>query len=343
MIRKCILHIGLHKTGSSSIQQSLYSNLKEENFSYLDLKEPNHSSRLYSLFFEFPEKYHMNKIKGLNANQIQQLNNETLGLIDLSIQNNQSEFIIISAEDISVLSLPALNKLKTLLDKYFVEIFVVAYVRSPQTYFSSSFQEGVKAGWVKFDPTLYYQNYQTKLEKFDTVFGKDYVDVSEFSPNKLFEKDAVLDFCKKFNIEFNKDQVIRTNESLKKEALCLLYTYYKYGPGYGIGENVQTENNILINKLNNIGNTNVSFSPSVIEKIVNDNSKDIEWIEERMGHTFSDCDIQSKDFDIKSEECLLKIDDDTLNALFKLLDRPPIKVSNSFEVANLVHELRLNI
>jgi len=43
IMRECILHIGLHKTGTSSIQQSLYRNPTVRGVDYPDLGRPNGS------------------------------------------------------------------------------------------------------------------------------------------------------------------------------------------------------------------------------------------------------------------------------------------------------------
>lgn len=46
----CILHVGPAKTGSSSIQQTLYKELNDPYFEYADLGEPNHNRQLFTVF-----------------------------------------------------------------------------------------------------------------------------------------------------------------------------------------------------------------------------------------------------------------------------------------------------
>ena len=42
----CVFHFGMHKTGSSSIQNSLYHGLGDPAFHYADLGQPNASARI---------------------------------------------------------------------------------------------------------------------------------------------------------------------------------------------------------------------------------------------------------------------------------------------------------
>jgi hypothetical protein len=62
-MRNLILHIGMHKTGSSSIQQILFENrevLLKHDCYYPESILMNHSHSLYTLFSSHAEKYHIN-------------------------------------------------------------------------------------------------------------------------------------------------------------------------------------------------------------------------------------------------------------------------------------------
>jgi len=345
MKKNCILHVGLHKTGSSSIQLSLFHHLNDENFSFLDLGAPNHSERFYSLFVEKPELYHMNIRKGFDINHINEYNQETKQIIHNSVINSEAKSIIISGEDISVLTIQALQNLKLFLQNYFLNIKIIAYVRSPYSYFSSSFQESVKAGICDFNLKNYYHNYRNRIEKFDKVFGLSNVNVWEFNPRLFTDNNVVLDFCDKLDIKFSKNKVIRLNDSLSKEALSLLYIYYKYGPGYGEGNNVQQENNLLLESIKTLGRTKLRFSPQLIRSIIESNKDDINWIEERIQCDFHD-ELEEYETDIVSEESLLTINLPILDSLFQMLASQNVQNIMEFmpetleDIAGLIHKFR---
>ena len=123
---KLILHIGVHKTATSSIQQN-FANLDPEvlrKYGYLYPvfsngynKLANHSAIFYSLFTENPLKYHMNIRRGINTlDKVESLHAFYKEQI-LNSFDSGAAVVIISGEDISSLSLEALNSLR----KYFIE------------------------------------------------------------------------------------------------------------------------------------------------------------------------------------------------------------------------------
>ena len=67
----CIFHIGMHKTGTSSIQESLYYGLRDPSFLYFGFGEPNGSRGLKTLFGDDPEFHIMNRKMGLSGERME--------------------------------------------------------------------------------------------------------------------------------------------------------------------------------------------------------------------------------------------------------------------------------
>ena len=71
-MKRFILHVGFHKTATSSIQQTLALNLDQlaeqgyryPIFEYNGLKITNHSIPFYSTYCKEPQKYNMNIMNG---------------------------------------------------------------------------------------------------------------------------------------------------------------------------------------------------------------------------------------------------------------------------------------
>jgi hypothetical protein len=74
MKRRVIVHIGMHKTGSSSIQHTLYQRLADASFEYADLGCANHSEQIHSLFSSSPERYHLHRKRGRSKEEIERFN-----------------------------------------------------------------------------------------------------------------------------------------------------------------------------------------------------------------------------------------------------------------------------
>lgn len=140
MVKKKLLliHVGMHKTGSTSIQDTLSKNNCGSEFVYLDLGTMNHNHKIFTMFTEHPERYYLNNTKSLSV--VQKFNEDVQNELSQKLLENHMEKVIISGEDLINLSNNALEKMKKFFDEYFENIKVFAYVRSPESYMTSLLQ-----------------------------------------------------------------------------------------------------------------------------------------------------------------------------------------------------------
>ncbi len=306
MKKKCIVHIGMQKTGSTSIQGTLSRNLLSETFYYLDLGYESHSILISSIFIADTVISAKRKLEHMNASTKEKL----IEKINLS----KKPIMIISGEGIPQLSKNALVELKEFLYQYFEEITIFSYIRSPKSYIESLFQQRVKGGLSKFNLQKLYPDYRKRFEKFDLVFGKKNVIFVKFDPRNFSNRNVVMDFCKYFDIEMSVENTIRNNESLSREALSLLYIYIENNPSDKVIRNVIFENRKLVNELKSIGNTKIKFSPSLIKPILEKHKDDILWMEKRLGENLTES-MNPAENDISAEEDLLSVSQETIQAL----------------------------
>lgn len=152
-MKKCFLHLGLHKTATSSFQNCCYENrnyLKNFGITYYSFSCRqanksniiNHSIPLYSLFSDKPQYYHINLAWDI-INKIEEVN------LHYQIQFDklmQYENILLSGEDLSLLNISSLKKLINNLVKNGFEVYPFALFRKPYSYFCSQLQETIKNG-----------------------------------------------------------------------------------------------------------------------------------------------------------------------------------------------------
>src|SRR5688572_8550857 len=98
---RCIIHIGMHKTGSTSLQRSLHG-FRNDRFVYADLsRDPNHSLAIFSAFSANPARHHLHSTRdeaGVSS-YIRQVRKE----LERSISAAHGRTLLISGEDIGVL------------------------------------------------------------------------------------------------------------------------------------------------------------------------------------------------------------------------------------------------
>lgn len=214
-MKQVFLHIGLHKTGSSSIQETLFRNqdlLKEQGYHYfaeeIDGSEcalPQQWVRLNASNPEFPTFQEIDRFRSL-------------------ITSVDSEKVIVSIEALSwFISEESLSLLSEVFKNFAVNVII--YLRRQDQQFVSYIQEASKN---RFKPSaVYYGNttqalpqlsrfgyldYNTRVRRLIKFFGRDNVSVRLFQKGSLINDDVVDDFCNFVGIKVASKY--RVNESV---------------------------------------------------------------------------------------------------------------------------------
>ena len=130
-----IIHIGMHKTGTTSIQRTFARHLNDFDFVYVKLENPNHSREIFTLF---EEKNHPSK-NDIENQEVTKVNKQTKNRLIENFQKYTNKKFIISGESIRGMSPNALMEFKLFLSQYFHKISIVAYIRTPKDYMESAF------------------------------------------------------------------------------------------------------------------------------------------------------------------------------------------------------------
>ena len=343
---RCIIHIGMHKTGSTSIQNSLHG-FSDDRFLYAHLGDsPNHSLAIYSLFADSPERHHLHKANGRDRSAVQDYIAKVRIDLERAISIVNGRTLLISGEDISVLQQKDLDKLCHYFRGHFDELMICGYVRPPAGFISSGFQQRVKGGQVdRVSPDQEYRNYEKTFRKFDENFGRENVQLWKFEPKSFPDGCAVQDFCARLDISFPVERVIRANESLSRQAVSLLYTYRKFGKKLGFRPMIGGESQKVVAMLADVRNDKFRLSPAIVRPVLEANRADIQWMEERLGQSLHEELGAYRPGDVRDEADLLKPDPEIILKLRAILgDAAPagIKGETPEEVAVLVHALREN-
>ncbi len=174
-MKKLYLHMGLHKTASSSFQESCKLN-KEKlahqgyvypifNTSFLPMRDiVNHSIPIYSLFCEDAKKYYVNKKHGIV--DIENMHKDYMKTLESALKEDKN--CIISGEDISLLDTNSLRRLKIYFEDNGFEIKPCIVIRSPYSLLCSSKQANIRHGNVSEDS--YFNSSIEILKKIQDIF-----------------------------------------------------------------------------------------------------------------------------------------------------------------------------
>ena len=137
MMRHLYIHIGMHKTGSTSIQKS-FRELNLDNIAYMPLGNDNHSAIFSTVFLSEPQFYPAHKRNKRTKDEVEDLRKYYCDRIEKSIIEMNPKSLVSSGEDISLMDYGAVEKMRQLFERFFDSISIVGYVRPPASYMSSA-------------------------------------------------------------------------------------------------------------------------------------------------------------------------------------------------------------
>jgi hypothetical protein len=210
------IHVGLHKTGTTSIQATLFHNratLLANGINYLDTHQ-NHSRIINPVFGTAPDRYRPKDTASLQA-QLQR-----------ALRANVSPSLVISGEDISALGKDEIARMRDGLAPYAGRFRIIAYVRDPYASINSRAQARLRRGEtfeqiVARPPRTHYR----RIGPFIDIFGRDNVDIRIFDHDRFVGGGLIADFMAALGANpalTSKIDIIRTKQALSHEASCLL-------------------------------------------------------------------------------------------------------------------------
>ena len=303
---KCIFHVGMHKTGTTSVQHSL-KDLADSNFYYARLRDkPNHSVSIYNAFAEKPEEHPLNR--NFVGNREAMRRNSVTARHDLtaSIEAANGRTFVLSGEGFIRLSGPELRKFMSFLTRHGYDQFeVIAYVRSPGAYLSSAIQQHIRSGMKRFNIEAGAPKYRRRFAKFDRLFGRENVNLFKFDPAAFVGNDVVLDFCARTGIPETSINLTRKNESISRMVAQLIYQYGQSASGGNLPPMKSAFGDRISAALSDPDKIKFRLSPRLVQPVIEANRKDIEWMESRLGQPFNEDLGEETDLDIRSEDDLL--------------------------------------
>ena len=232
-IKNVIMHFGMPKTGSSSIQHTLFHNseiLEKNSFRYLTEWELNHARKLYHIFKSGTVRPINDRYWGKPISKIQHDNNikKLTDKMQQVINTASSETLVLSGECFEVFRSPAsIEILKNFISKYFknksINVKIVLLVRNPLPWVISSLQQQISRcrflRSVDFfdDRMLHYEAVGNLIKNFPELMT-----LIKFEDACLDKDGLVGYFLKKIGFpekNIHQLEIKRVNESRCMEAM----------------------------------------------------------------------------------------------------------------------------
>lgn len=253
-LRRCVLHIGTEKTGTTSIQKFFRLNrdaFAKEGVCFPILRETHGASH-----FEFVARA-SDKICGTYIGQILGVNSlsdwEKYKLrFERNLTGNirrtrNAETLVVSCEQLSshLYDLTDILELKQVLLQFVNEITVVVYLRRQDRVARSLYSTKLYSGQIepevfpeiKTDALPYYFNYEQLLGNWTKIFGSDAVIPRLYGETRSTCSDLLADFCRISDLQLKgKHRPKDSNQSLSNAGLHFVAELNRQWPfSYGGG------------------------------------------------------------------------------------------------------------
>ncbi|MFN6104942.1 MAG: hypothetical protein ACK5EA_10910 [Planctomycetaceae bacterium] len=339
----CVLHVGMPKTGTSSIQESLYFGLLNRGFQYLSFGEVTANRWMETLFGEHPEQAHYNRKIGLSEQAAAALQDAARRRLSRAVEQARfrQQTVIVSAETCWEMDPVELQRIRDFFNRQGFAVQVFVSLRPWKTWLESAFQEWVKqhAAVLEVLPEsrAHLMDYPARLAVLDEVFGAERVVPYAFDPAGFPQGCAVLDFCARTGIPLAAHQVRRSNEGLSFAALKLLYAYRRWGGGYGVGLPAVIRNEILFRRLAELKGASIRFHSRLVEPFLAGWYDQRPALERRLGKDLWENPLKYDEGDCVSDETdLWCFSPESLAWLSQATGLPQIRGTEGEQVAQQV-------
>ena len=287
---KLTLHIGLGKTGTTSIQDFFSANRSEllrqgvlyPNFS----NSPNHHALVTA--FEHNPKALPRAFHRYDQGTIQQLGNQILQLLTDQIKKHRADDWILSTEYfIHITNHETVSSIHRYFSRFFDEIEVICFVREPVGYYASLAQQHLQGNTSFPGPDSFKMNVRDVLELWSKYFK-----VSVYA--HTLEKDSVATLSSHLRLDTRGwFRPAQNNVSLSTEQIYLLCDLQRHlnSPE----DNLFTSQNdqyktLVATILMNPPPATFSHKPEIIKSvrtlIWSNHRADFDWINKTFGTTF---------------------------------------------------------
>ena len=347
----CILHIGMPKTGTSSIQDSMYFGLSDPKFQYISFDGSNSMMLLTALFCALPEKLLAFEHRGWTSQQIEAYKSQILPDLEHLIEQSKAKgaALIFSSEYCWGWKQEEFEHFRNFMADRGYQVHVFAYIRPWKEWLESNFQQVTKYRvFDTFDisPVKYIHtiDYRTRIQVLEAVFGASQVQVHKYDPNTFPDRCVVRHFCQQTGIPFDPNKILRVNEGLKLPAIQFLYAYNKFGPKLEMGDRALADRNRLVRLLASLQGPALRIHASLIEPIIQDVVEQRAWLEQRLSASFKE-NLYQHDAStcIREESDLFNFDPAAVVWLAAVTGNTPVMltdgVSAAQQIATQMHQL----
>ena len=336
------IHIGLHKTGSTTFQQYLYANrdlLEAEYGLYYPALSANLSQPIYGAFCEEPLAYSQNILKDIDHPEAARAHADRVRQsLSAEFEASSAAKAVISGEDLSLFSTAEWQDFLAWLTPWTQAVEILCVVREPLSWSRSAAQSGIKGGQsleaTNDNPPL--PGFRRKLGHVIDVVGRDAIHVFDFDQLRHSNKGLVGGLCQPLGIsdEWIKDSASGSrNTAMSQEAALIISALNQARPLVSEGKlGAERHDGDTLDIISDTAGKKFRLSAEAEMRVLDDSREDSDWLREHFQIEFSRSPEPDSDTGLFGEAFMTSI-------ASQLLDKARKKRNNA-ALTNQVHEMR---
>jgi len=303
-MRTCYLHLGMPKTGSTSIQDCFF-NFENDTMIYAKAKWSNHAIFVTAPFRKEPRKLKFLRGRSVPVSDefVKRHVSEMRKTLKNSISGNKD--VILSGEAIvDELFDEEIGDLIAYLKTNFDRIQVIAYIRPLASLAPSQLQQRIKSGPMKFrlpDP-----DYRKRFEAVLKYAGAANITFIRFDRKDLIGGDVVFDFASRVGLQAPPTQIEPSNESFSAEIIATLYKSNRMLAKTMSQKEILKLNRKFLRTFPDAGNIKFGLSETIMSNHLKTHAQDVLWMENACGFDVKGS-IKTVERPIESEKDLLSL------------------------------------
>lgn len=332
MTKTLLLHAGMPKTGTTSIQNACHATrdeiLRREGILYPAFG-PNHTNPICTLFMNNPAQHISNRMANRTSDQaIAEIRARYRDSLVADLERDDWDRVLVSAEGIANLSQEELGNIRDFFAQYVDAFDVIYYVREPISYAASVMQQLLKGGATlgQLHRTPELPNYRGRIGNAIGAFGADNVRIRDFTSAAKSDGGLVADFCRQMDMDDDTIAVVMgasrlDNESLSLESARMLSQLNTLRPLFSGGQRNVLRTGKETLSLEKIPGNKFALPAKVRHRIWQDTRDDVSWMNATFGTQLFDTPEPSEDDDPIDPERRVASAHGTVTLISDLLNR----------------------
>jgi len=319
-MKPLILHVGMPKTGTTSIQSTFFWHPPADPFRFLTLDTVFGNRMVSTACYDEHSNQRNYFTATLSRRRLDRYKKQALHYLSESLITcaRQGLTPVLSAEAAWLFHEGELTFLKSMASRHGFTARVIAYIRPPLDLAESMLQQNVKVGHAPRITDILSRAFASlsQIERLESVFGPDQVSLFIYDPRRFPGQCVVRHFSAATGINQAHDRIMRENDGVNANIVKFLYLWNLRNPRTIHSRFTRLRRAMVLAALRELSGPPLRFSPRIAESLIPAYQDRHQALAARFGRELPITVIpRTSGEEIETQEDLMRYSDDAMRWL----------------------------